>query len=342
MTERTVYLGTDPVAAYRLAREGSWPIDAGPQLRVSARRTGLPDRAAVGLLVDEAALHETDRGGVWLVDRDQVSIGRTFQPWHVDVEPDSGRRWKGYLDTEYDLTLLNLVDAITPGQLERRETPLVEARIAQLAESPLAATFDLAHLQNIHRQLFQDVYPWAGEVRTVNIGKVGGGPSFMPWDAIEDSGQILAGFVQRNSRLKDLGRREFVEGAAEVYTAVNTLHPFREGNGRTQREWMNALARQAGYQFDWAAVRGHANDRASQAAREDNMAPLLELLEQITHELDLTPTAATAASRAEQARARLRSAEQHLDVARDGLHQAAPEPREPQDPSRGRSPGLDR
>jgi fido (protein-threonine AMPylation protein) len=55
--------------------------------------------------------------------------------------------------------------------LQRRETPLVLRRLIELQHRPILGNFDLAHLQAIHRYLFQDVYDWAGEIRSVTISK---------------------------------------------------------------------------------------------------------------------------------------------------------------------------
>lgn len=80
--------------------------------------------------------------------------------------------------------LRNLVGAQTWGELRRREDVRVEARVIELLTRPVPQTFDLDHLQALHRHLFQDVYPWAGELRTVDMGKRAAlgvaGPGFLP------------------------------------------------------------------------------------------------------------------------------------------------------------------
>ncbi len=89
------------------------------------------------------------------------------QPWEVGDHP---QRWQGYLDPDTGV-LRNLVGARSLEQLHIIEDDLVEARTIELLEKPVQGTYDLAHIQGIHRQLFQDVYPWAGELRTVNMEK---------------------------------------------------------------------------------------------------------------------------------------------------------------------------
>lgn len=162
----------------------------------------------------------------------------------------------------------------------RYEASWVEGRALELRARPVAPTFDLGHLQAIHRQLFQDVYPWAGEARTVNMAK--GGQAFLSWEAIEETSAGVAEHVREHDRFVGAGREEFAGHLAGLYNAVNAIHPFREGNGRTQRIWLDDLARGAGYRLDWRAVRGADNDRASQAGRDGDLGPFHETMQRIT------------------------------------------------------------
>lgn len=127
------------------------------------------------------------------------------------------------------MTLRNLVGADTPGVLRTREDDRVTAQLIALAERPVTAAFDL------DRRLFQDVYPWAGETRTVQIGRPGG-PGFFDWEAIAEGYGEIQDRLEGTDHLRGATRAEFLEEAAQVYNAVNTVHAFREGNGRTQRE----------------------------------------------------------------------------------------------------------
>lgn len=204
---------------------------------------------------------------------------------HDEVEPDVRQRWKGYLHPVMNLTLQNLVGADNPLDLRLREDDLVAARVVGLAERPVAQTFDLAHLQAIHERLFRDVYPWAGETRTVDMNR-SGSPSFCPWDQDQDQVEFevayLADHLQRRDHLVGLGREKFVDQATRVYDGVNRVHAFREGNGRTQREWMSDLARGAGYRLDWTVVRGSENDQACRLAHLGDRRDLVAMIDSIT------------------------------------------------------------
>lgn len=282
VTSRTVYLVADSVTAHLVARDKLIPGEP-RDLTVSPLRSALPRGTGVALTVDESALREGTEGRLVVASSAVTTdgIGRAFQPWHVDVEPDGAQRWKGYLDPVYDLTLTNLVGATTPMELERLETPFVEARLLELHERPVPQTFDLDHLKCLHERLFQDVYPWAGETRTVNMLR-SGGPSFAGWEDLSSGVQDVAEWVKDRGFLRGLQPEAFSSDLAVVYNGLNAVHPFREGNGRTQRAWIADLSRAAGYQLDWSMVHGPRNDRISQLARTGDLGPLTQMLEQIT------------------------------------------------------------
>lgn len=93
------------------------------------------------------------------------------------------------------------------------------------------------------------------------------------------------GELRADKELRGMGREQFIERLAYHYDQFNYVHPFREGNGRTQRVFWNRVARDAGWQLDWRAVRGATNDRASRAASEQrDLGPLLEMFDRIVSE----------------------------------------------------------
>jgi len=129
------------------------------------------------------------------------------------------------------------------------------SRMEELHEHPIAGQFDLDHLKSIHRHLFQDVYDWAGKIRTVSISKTGdmfAVPSF-----IESQGRRLGTALAEECYLKRLPKPQFVERMTHHYTEWNALHPFREGNGRSLREFFGQLAREAGYELDQTYIERH-------------------------------------------------------------------------------------
>lgn len=139
-----------------------------------------------------------------------------------------------------------------------------------LIERPIKPTNDLAELQGIHRRLFEDVYDWAGQIRTVDIRKnIAGAEPFLPVSMIGRSAGYAAIEFQQDGFLRRMSRNQFITRLAYHYDQFNYLHPFREGNGRTQRVFWSRVARDAGWQLDWQQVTGQVNDTASRAASEE-------------------------------------------------------------------------
>lgn len=184
-----------------------------------------------------------------------------------------------YLDPDTGV-LRNSVGAGDREELARAEADLVFARTVQLDSSEIAETRDLAELQAIHRHLFQDVYPWAGEVRTVDIRITAEG--FLPVVALDRAAGIAAMDLKSERYLRGMPREQFVARLAHHYDQFNYIHPFREGNGRTQRVFWSRVARTAGWELDWTRVDGKINDHASQVAAEKrDLGPLTEMFEQV-------------------------------------------------------------
>jgi cell filamentation protein len=129
--------------------------------------------------------------------------------------------------------------------LDYHERELVTARIVEGAPS---GDFDLAHLRRIHRHLFQDIYDWAGEVRTVEISK--GGSTFQFCKSIPIGMADVHRRLERADFLCGLSAGDFAKEAGQFLGDVNYVHPFREGNGRTQLQYLKQLGRRAGHIID--------------------------------------------------------------------------------------------
>jgi cell filamentation protein len=196
--------------------------------------------------------------------------------------PDSEEFFDPYLDPETGV-LRNLIGARTRESLDDAEGSLSFARLVQLMDHPPKLTSDLTELRAIHRQLFQDLYDWAGQIRTVDVRKnVEGAEFFLPSGMIERASVFAAGELQSDNALRGLDREHFIDRLAYHYDQVNYIHPFREGNGRVQRVFWNRIALAAGWQLDWRPVHGDVNDRASRAASDQrDLGPLRAMFDQI-------------------------------------------------------------
>jgi cell filamentation protein len=164
---------------------------------------------------------------------------------------DFEQNWNGYFIPGTHV-LRNRVGAETVEDLQDAENDLVEARIIELRESPELLgdrTYDLAYLQAIHRQLFQDVYVWAGDVRTVGIEK--GDESFCPPGNISQAMGHVAEEIYAHKQLKVVREEDLPRTIAYLYDYANFAHPFREGNGRATREFFDLLLSERGAGLDW-------------------------------------------------------------------------------------------
>lgn len=186
--------------------------------------------------------------------------------------------WDPYLDLQSGV-LRNRLGITDAGELARAEAELTSYRLIELRASPLPGRYDLPHLQAFHRHIFGDVYDWAGELRTVTLGK-GDALFCLPQHLVATADDVFTRLA-RDRHLRGRDRTAFVDGLAALLAEVNTLHPFREGNGRTQRAFLAQLARDAGYRIRWAELDPEANTAASAAARAGDISLLRAMLERL-------------------------------------------------------------
>ncbi|MGV8850115.1 MAG: Fic/DOC family protein [Propionibacteriaceae bacterium] len=189
-------------------------------------------------------------------------------------------RWNAYLDpTTFDPAthgpiLANLVGATTWAELRVREDAFVAIRAITLHTRDIPGSYDLDGLRAIHHHLFQDVYEWAGELRTVTTGK--SEPFAKPEEIAAIMGHV-ADRVEQTRQLRGLTEVAVSTELARVHHETNLAHPFRLGNGRTQREFVTALASVSGHTIDWSTITGEAEAAALRRARRGDLAPLTVL-----------------------------------------------------------------
>ncbi len=147
--------------------------------------------------------------------------------------------------------LVNKLDIRDETRLSEIEAQITFAKAVMLDENPIEGNFDFEHFKKIHCFLLCDLYEWAGQVRTVDISKKR--TKFLDADRIEMIATKCFDKVA-NGYLDNLTYREFVKRIAEFYNDVNFIHPFREGNGRTQRIYFTQLIRNYGYDINFSEV----------------------------------------------------------------------------------------
>lgn len=171
-----------------------------------------------------------------------------------------------YIDPESGV-LQNLRGAQSWEELAGAEAFFVATRQIQLASNPIGGDPSLKQLQEIHQHLFQDVYSWAGKLRTVDIRKSSDDAEpFMPVSRLDMAAGYVFGELGQENFLRGLDRDAFVDRLSDFYDQVNYLHPFREGNGRAQRVMWSQVASKAGWSIDWNQVSGAENNLASSLA----------------------------------------------------------------------------
>jgi cell filamentation protein len=141
--------------------------------------------------------------------------------------------------------LKNKLDLRDAGELSDFEAEVSDARADEVAPG---GDLDFKHFKAIHHHLFQDVYDWSGEIRTVRMSK--GGNMFCFPENIENEAKKLFTQLEKDRFLDWLQPGEFAEKAAHFLSELNVIHAFREGNGRTQLSFFLLLADHAGYPID--------------------------------------------------------------------------------------------
>ncbi len=141
--------------------------------------------------------------------------------------------------------LVNKFDIHDNKKLEEIERKIVLAKLYELRQNHQIGNFDITHFVGIHKFLFEDIYPFAGLFRNENIAK--GNFSFAEWEYIEEQLKKLLDQLKEENYLQELDRNTFIKRLSYYMAELNVLHPFREGNGRTIREFIRQLAYKNGY-----------------------------------------------------------------------------------------------
>ena len=148
--------------------------------------------------------------------------------------------------------LINKMDIRDEAILSTVEAEITAAKSAILSEIPFKQGFSFDDYKAIHRFLFEDLYDWAGNVRTIDISKKG--TVFTSADNIENQGKCIFERLRAKNYFLNLDFENFISNIVDLYCVTNMLHPFREGNGRTQRVFLRQLIRYNGYDIDFSEI----------------------------------------------------------------------------------------
>ena len=159
--------------------------------------------------------------------------------------------------------LRNKFDIRDATVLDTAEREFTSAKLAYIKNNPIKGRFNLRHIQAIHKYLFCDIYDWAGELRTVNIAK---GNQFCNYLYLETYADGIFTKLKEEKLLSKTPAEAIPERLAYYLSEINVLHPFREGNGRTQRVLIEYLAQAAGWHVSFADVSNREMIEASALA----------------------------------------------------------------------------
>lgn len=157
--------------------------------------------------------------------------------------------------------LINRLNIQEYKQLQKYDAKITAAKLLSLRQKGITGDFDKKHFIAIHRYLFEDIYPFAGQFRKENIAK--GEFRFAEWEYIEGELERLLLQLKEENYLEGMNKQKLAERLAYYVSELNVLHPFREGNGRTIREFIRQLALKNGYQLNLKKVSPHVTLEAS-------------------------------------------------------------------------------
>lgn len=148
--------------------------------------------------------------------------------------------------------LINKFGIKNDKNLSEIEAKITFAKAAVLESQDPKLPLNFEYYKSIHRFLFEDLYDWAGELRKVNISKRG--TNFCNVNELENMCESCFKRLETKNYFKGLNRKELAEEIVDFYQTTNYLHPFREGNGRTQRIFISKLIRINGFSFNFSNI----------------------------------------------------------------------------------------
>ena len=144
--------------------------------------------------------------------------------------------------------LINKLEIRDTKKLLEYESKITAAKLLALRKQKTTGNFDINHIVSIHKFLFEDIYPFAGKFRNENIAK--DNFMFAQYEYIEDELKRILEELKKENFLKGYDKQKISNRLAYYMAELNVLHPFREGNGRTIREFIRQLALKNGYEFN--------------------------------------------------------------------------------------------
>ena len=136
--------------------------------------------------------------------------------------------------------------------LKTAEEEITLIKQMELLKNPIKGNFTKAHLMNIHKFIFEDLYSFAGKIRKEQISKAD--TLFYPPNLIDTELDRVFDKIKDENMLKETDKEKVFDNLAYVMAELNVIHPFREGNGRSIREFIRLMAKRMGYNLNWGNV----------------------------------------------------------------------------------------
>jgi cell filamentation protein len=200
-----------------------------------------------------------------------------------------------YIDPQSGI-LRNKLGRTDQESLDRAEANAVSIRSILLQLNPLKGNFDSEHLKAIHSYLFRGVYDWAGQYRTIPLAKAdyaegGRVTRFTPPELIDAELSRIFSELETEHFLAGLPRKEFARKVSALLSEINRIHPFREGNGRAQRQFLRQLADSVGYKLHFELVSKERLVQASILSANGDVAMMERLVDEIIDTERIQPLA---------------------------------------------------
>ena len=164
--------------------------------------------------------------------------------------------------------------------LKTAEEEITLIKQMELLKNPIKGNFSKAHLMNIHKFIFEDIYSFAGKIRREQISKAD--TMFYPLNLIDRELDKVFAKIKEKNMLKETDKEKVFDNLAYVMAELNIIHPFREGNGRSIREFIRLMAKRVGYDLNWGNVDKEELFEAS-ISSVDNYKVLVDVLKRASY-----------------------------------------------------------
>jgi cell filamentation protein len=187
--------------------------------------------------------------------------------------------------------LRNKLGILDPDHLDRQIDDLTIVEASYLFNEGPPVRPSLAGWQAVHKAMFGEVFDWAGDFRTIHIRKLdeNSDPSgyFTAPERIEPDGRKAVRHLEatlRRAKTDDLAR--IADNLADVYAQLNLLHPFREGNGRSQKVFFSAVCKPLGIELAWSEIPVEEHNTAASLAMNGDLSLMKKHFRTITKKAD--------------------------------------------------------